>query len=162
MNVSFEDLANAGLPDEFPEPKRHWPRRLCLVGVVLFVAWAGMSLHFKQADAPRPLPESAKRLLVLEGDVPADGVLPHQIDDATEFEASFGNLKEGFEAPKFREAVLVGNGEEIATTSAAESVPDVVAPFRFRQGMIPAKGALDVYYVSPRDGVDSYILMVKQ
>lgn len=144
MNVSFEDLADAGLPNENPKPApTHWLRRLLFLIVIIFVGWAASAFYGKVLDEPRPLPEAAKRLLVVEGEVP-EGVLPHKLDDATEFEASFENLKEGAKAPKFRQVSLVEEAEvmtvpttDVETETSIESAkpldPVLIEPMPLRE-----------------------------
>lgn len=117
MSISFEEMADAGVPDEV-SPVSSVGRSKVLIFVVLFcvvTAAFGMYYYFfyySQSD----LPEAAEILLSAEGEVP--GVLPHSLDSSTEFEESFDYLKEGEAGPEYR-------ATEEVSTAAETSIVDV-------------------------------------
>lgn len=258
MSITFEELADAGIPVEPVTPARSSRLGLFLFALLLLlVVGGGLVIYLNRQQTESSLPDAATRLLVVEGEVP-EGVLPHVMDDSTEFKESFVHLKQGFEAPEYREPEVVAevyametippvsvgavipreeleipvtfnharagsmpsdaiievdgmrdwegivlvpdnvrlaraytsdvrlnrveahpidNGRlrvwsrienltdrEIAVETACEFrfADRFAGPSSFQPERIPARGAIDVVFVSPREGVNSYTLMVKQ
>jgi hypothetical protein len=98
MSLSFEELADAGIPNTEVPPVVVDRSKVLSFVILACVAGAafGAYLYFSKPA----LPEAAEILLSVEGEVP--GVLPHALDSATEFEESFDYLKEGEAGPEYR------------------------------------------------------------
>lgn len=116
MSISFEEMADAGVPDEV-SPVSSVGRSKVLIFVVLFcVVTAAFGMYYYFYSSQSDLPEAAEILLSAEGEVP--GVLPHSLDSSTEFEESFDYLKEGEAGPEYR-------ATEEVSTAAETSIVDV-------------------------------------
>ncbi len=114
MNISFEDLADASLPEEVPEPLLFvWLKHLLRITAVLCIGGFAVAFYYHRPQEAT-LPVAATRLLVVEGDIP-EGVLPHDLDTATEFGDSFDHLKHGFQAPEYRETFTPEQGKVVST-----------------------------------------------
>jgi len=113
-SISFEELADAGIDGHPPvDPPKRRPQsfgRLLVISLLAAAGGAAVWFVFLRPVA-EPLPGAAK--LLLEEDVENIGVLPHELDQATEFAESFDHLKPGAKAPAFR---------------TIESIADIKAP----------------------------------
>lgn len=98
MSLSFEELADAGLSEDAAPLPPIGRSKIWLFLVLLCLVCAASGAYFYYSDPE--LPEAAQILLSVDAEVP--GVLPHTLDDATEFEESFEYLKEGESAPDYR------------------------------------------------------------
>jgi hypothetical protein len=117
MPLTFEELADAGLPAKENQPKQstHFFLKSVLV-LFLTIVLGGLIYFFCFYKLTPKLPESMEDLIVLDVDVP-DGVMPHQFDVATEFQDSLQRHKIHYEKPEYRETPL-----------AAKAVPAVPSP----------------------------------
>lgn len=117
MSLSFEELADAGLSATSPKPKsKARLRRACLLLTFVLTA-TGCCIYYLNLYKLTPeLHESLEHLIVVDATV-SDDVMPHQYDDATEFEDALKRHKEHYKEPQYR-----------ATPLAAKAVPALPAP----------------------------------
>ena len=100
MPLSFEELANEGIPqDALTHHSSNRSMRLTAVASLSCITiLSALAYHFLLKS---DLPEAAEILLSVDGDI--SEVLPHTLDSATEFNESFDSLKEGEPVPEYRE-----------------------------------------------------------
>lgn len=120
MSLTFEEIADAGMPAEDLVSKKPWRafRKLLLLALLLAVC-SGSVYYFNFYKLTPELSESLEHLIVVEGNVP-DGVMPHQFDEATEFEEALERHKEHYKEPQFRETPLAAKA-----VSAPPAIEDV-------------------------------------
>ncbi|MGJ8637885.1 MAG: hypothetical protein ACSHYA_00705 [Opitutaceae bacterium] len=120
MSLSFEDIADADLPDELPASRRSLVFKWILFILLILCIGTGSAVFYINRPIVAEVPESAKHLMVVEG-VVADGVLPHTQEMTTEFEASLEHLKEGYKAPKLVEPTTVVSAVEQESRDSGNS-----------------------------------------
>lgn len=103
MTLSFEEMADAGLPPQQAAPPNTSFARRLLVALLLLCLIGGGGLFGLKALTKPDLPAAAELLIVEEGEDAEPGVLPHQLDDVTEFPDALAHLKEGAAAPELRQ-----------------------------------------------------------
>ncbi|ADE55027.1 hypothetical protein [Coraliomargarita akajimensis] len=116
MSLSFEDLANSGLPPAHePSPSVRSHRRLywtlLIAPLLAYLAWTFWL-------GPGAVKDSAKLLLADEQSAPS-GHVPHTLDNSTEFEASLAYLDDTADTPSYRETP-----EAASTVKVVEIVSD--------------------------------------
>ena len=120
MSLSFEEIADAGISAEKLRPKK--PSRVIgkLLLITLLLTTGSILVYFFYFYKLTPsLPESLDQLIVVDATVP-DGAMPHQFDEATEFEEALERHKEHYKKPEYRETPLA------ARAVRAEPTPEDV------------------------------------
>lgn len=106
MSLSFEEMADAGIPaDRLRSGKRFGLFSRVLLLVLLLFLGSGLVYYFYFFKLTPELPDSMEHLIVVDADVP-EGVMPHQFDEATEFENALQRHKEYYRKPQYRETPL--------------------------------------------------------
>lgn len=83
---------------------------LVLIFIVL-ISLGVVALYNKYFSPSEPMPLAVS--VLVKPDPSMEGVLPHTIDSATEFNDSFETLQEGVEGPDFRETEVKTSGKAI-------------------------------------------------
>lgn len=133
MSLSFEELADAGLSEDAAPLPPIGRSKIWLFLVLLCLVCAASGAYFYHSEPE--LPEAAQILLSVDAEVP--GVLPHALDDATEFEESFEYLKEGESAPDYRVSDEVEDDLPAASEVAEATVSSLIV-----KGSIPIAAEL--------------------
>jgi hypothetical protein len=137
MPLTFEEIADAGLPARVSEPNKSAHSLFKLVIATFMAALCGGLVYFFYFYKLTPeLPKSMEALIVLDVEV-SDGVMPHQFDEVTEFKDSLNRHKEHYKTPEYRETPLAAkavpampSAEDVRTAEVAnEAMQDSAGPF---------------------------------